>query len=155
MANDLETSSIEQSLVLGRAKGRVLHIPSRRDGQARGGDKHLYASRTRFIPAAIVSNFEVYAWPLQPLNRGPHAAWRRHHRGPGRPYARHMAQHRHLIERSGPVFIAAEPFAFGTRRTGQRPSIASNVLADGLPLPRGLASMTTCEFGSSPRPASA
>jgi DNA helicase-2/ATP-dependent DNA helicase PcrA len=32
-------------------------------GQARGGDKHLYASRSRFIPAAIVNNFDVYAWP--------------------------------------------------------------------------------------------
>ena len=32
-------------------------------GQARSGDKHLYASRTRFIPAGIIDRFELCAWP--------------------------------------------------------------------------------------------
>jgi len=32
-------------------------------GQARGGDKHVYASRTRFIPTSIVSTFDVGVWP--------------------------------------------------------------------------------------------
>ena len=40
-------------------------------GQARGGDKHLYASRTRFIPAGIVSAFEVCAWPPAARAIGP------------------------------------------------------------------------------------
>jgi DNA helicase-2/ATP-dependent DNA helicase PcrA len=31
--------------------------------QARGGDRHLYAARTRFIPADIVRLFEVCTWP--------------------------------------------------------------------------------------------
>ena len=32
-------------------------------GQARSGDKHLYASRSRFIPAGIIDRFELCAWP--------------------------------------------------------------------------------------------
>jgi DNA helicase-2/ATP-dependent DNA helicase PcrA len=50
-----------------RAKDQLALIVPHRfyvHGQARGGDKHLYASRSRFIPAAIVSNFDIYAWPL-------------------------------------------------------------------------------------------
>jgi ATP-dependent DNA helicase UvrD/PcrA len=33
-------------------------------GQRAGGDRHMYASRTRFIPAALVDRFECCAWPL-------------------------------------------------------------------------------------------
>ena len=33
------------------------------DGQSRGGDKHLYTSRTRFIPDGIINAFEVGIWP--------------------------------------------------------------------------------------------
>lgn len=50
-----------------RAKDQLALIVPHRfyvHGQTRGGDKHIYASRTRFIPAAIVSNFEAYAWPF-------------------------------------------------------------------------------------------
>jgi DNA helicase-2/ATP-dependent DNA helicase PcrA len=50
-----------------RAKDQLaLIVPLRfyEHGQARGGDKHLYASRSRFIPAAIVNDFDVYVWPL-------------------------------------------------------------------------------------------
>jgi DNA helicase-2/ATP-dependent DNA helicase PcrA len=32
-------------------------------GQARRGDKHLFASRTRFIPPGVLGTFEVCAWP--------------------------------------------------------------------------------------------
>jgi DNA helicase-2/ATP-dependent DNA helicase PcrA len=32
-------------------------------GQPRNGDKHLYASRTRFIPSGILDQFEVCVWP--------------------------------------------------------------------------------------------
>ena len=32
-------------------------------GQRANGDRHMYASRTRFIPAGILENFERCAWP--------------------------------------------------------------------------------------------
>ncbi len=32
-------------------------------GQAARGDRHMYASRTRFIPANILQHFEQTAWP--------------------------------------------------------------------------------------------
>jgi DNA helicase II / ATP-dependent DNA helicase PcrA len=38
-------------------------------GQRTGGDRHLYASRTRFIPAALLQNFESLAWPPPPAAR--------------------------------------------------------------------------------------
>jgi DNA helicase-2/ATP-dependent DNA helicase PcrA len=31
--------------------------------QARGGDRHVYASRTRFIPDKIARLFEARGWP--------------------------------------------------------------------------------------------
>ena len=31
--------------------------------QSAGGDRHVFASRSRFIPAAIMSHFDVVAWP--------------------------------------------------------------------------------------------
>jgi DNA helicase II / ATP-dependent DNA helicase PcrA len=31
--------------------------------QQKNGDRHLYASRTRFIPAALLQHFECCAWP--------------------------------------------------------------------------------------------
>jgi DNA helicase-2/ATP-dependent DNA helicase PcrA len=31
--------------------------------QARGGDRHVYAQRTRFIPERILSSFETVVWP--------------------------------------------------------------------------------------------
>ncbi len=33
-------------------------------GQRSNGDRHMYASRTRFIPAALLDHFECSAWPL-------------------------------------------------------------------------------------------
>ena len=41
-------------------------------GQAARGDRHVYASRTRFIPASILGHFESCTWPLQ-ANAGPGA----------------------------------------------------------------------------------
>jgi DNA helicase-2/ATP-dependent DNA helicase PcrA len=43
--------------------------------QARRGDKHLYASRTRFIPGALAAHFELRSW-LGP-GHGTHSAGRR------------------------------------------------------------------------------
>jgi DNA helicase-2/ATP-dependent DNA helicase PcrA len=33
-------------------------------GQAAQGDRHVYASRTRFLPAALLQHFESVTWPL-------------------------------------------------------------------------------------------
>jgi DNA helicase-2/ATP-dependent DNA helicase PcrA len=33
-------------------------------GQAGMGDRHVYASRTRFVPAALLGKFEQISWPL-------------------------------------------------------------------------------------------
>jgi DNA helicase-2/ATP-dependent DNA helicase PcrA len=32
-------------------------------GQRAGGDRHLYAARTRFIPSNLLRLFEACAWP--------------------------------------------------------------------------------------------
>jgi DNA helicase-2/ATP-dependent DNA helicase PcrA len=45
--------------------------------QAGGGDRHVYASRTRFIPAAVARHFESASWPVATTadgaRPGPHA----------------------------------------------------------------------------------
>jgi DNA helicase-2/ATP-dependent DNA helicase PcrA len=50
-----------------RAKDELnLIVPQRfyTHQQARSGDRHIYAGRTRFIPAAIASRFERVTWPV-------------------------------------------------------------------------------------------
>jgi DNA helicase-2/ATP-dependent DNA helicase PcrA len=54
----------------------VLVVPQRfyTHGQAKRGDRHVYAARTRFIPAQIVGCFDRRSWPtgargLQPDGR--------------------------------------------------------------------------------------
>ena len=42
--------------------------------QTRGGDRHLYASRSRFIPQAIVGRFEALVWPRAAAHAGEPAA---------------------------------------------------------------------------------
>jgi DNA helicase-2/ATP-dependent DNA helicase PcrA len=72
--SDMATGSAEEIeeerrllyVAMTRAKDQLALIVPHRfyvHGQARGGDKHLYASRTRFIPAGILGAFEVGAWP--------------------------------------------------------------------------------------------
>jgi DNA helicase-2/ATP-dependent DNA helicase PcrA len=39
--------------------------------QARNGDRHLYAARTRFIPASITAHFEQTAWPVRHRSAAP------------------------------------------------------------------------------------
>jgi len=49
-----------------RAKDQlVLVLPQRfyTHQQAKKGDRHLYAARTRFIPSSVVSHFEFKTWP--------------------------------------------------------------------------------------------
>ncbi|MFI4997853.1 MAG: ATP-dependent helicase [Hyphomicrobiales bacterium] len=44
-------------------------------GQPQRGDRHVYAARTRFIPASILEQFEVTRWPaLDRRNTGPRGA---------------------------------------------------------------------------------
>ena len=65
-AEDIEEERRLLYVAMTRAKDQLALIVPHRfyvHGQARGGDKHLYASRTRFIPAGILSEFEVCAWP--------------------------------------------------------------------------------------------
>ena len=45
-------------------------------GQASKGDRHLYASRTRFISEALLPNFERTAWPVVTATRASHPARR-------------------------------------------------------------------------------
>ncbi|TFV92008.1 ATP-dependent helicase, partial [Oxalobacteraceae bacterium OM1] len=41
--------------------------------QAAAGDRHVYAGRSRFIPEAIVSQFETVTWPQAAGNAAPSA----------------------------------------------------------------------------------
>ena len=50
-----------------RAKDHLTIVVPQRfyvNGQGRGGDRHVYASRTRFIPDAFARYFEARAWPV-------------------------------------------------------------------------------------------
>jgi DNA helicase-2/ATP-dependent DNA helicase PcrA len=38
--------------------------------QSRGGDSHLYASRTRFLPDTLLGLFEQRTWPMRAAERG-------------------------------------------------------------------------------------
>ena len=65
-ADDIEEERRLLYVAMTRAKDQLALIVPHRfyvNNQARGGDKHLYASRSRFIPSAIVSQFEVCSWP--------------------------------------------------------------------------------------------
>ena len=71
----------------------VLVVPQRfyTHGQAKRGDRHVYAARTRFIPAQIVGCFDRRSWPAGA--RGVQADGRRIAtcRRSRRPHARHVA----------------------------------------------------------------
>ena len=65
-ADDIEEERRLLYVAMTRAKDQLALIVPHRfyvHGQARGGDKHLYASRSRFIPAGIIGNFEIRTWP--------------------------------------------------------------------------------------------
>ena len=65
-ADEIEEERRLLYVAMTRAKDQLALIVPHRfyvHRQAHGGDKHLYASRSRFIPAAITNNFNVYAWP--------------------------------------------------------------------------------------------
>lgn len=44
---------------------RAIVVPHRFYTQPQGtGDRHVYASQTRFIPDLLTDNFDVTSWPL-------------------------------------------------------------------------------------------
>jgi DNA helicase II / ATP-dependent DNA helicase PcrA len=65
-AEEIEEERRLLYVAMTRAKDQLsLIVPHRFyvSGQARSGDKHVYASRSRFIPAKIATEFDVYPWP--------------------------------------------------------------------------------------------
>ncbi len=73
--SDLATGTTEEIeeerrllyVAMTRAKDELnLIVPQRfyTHQQARSGDRHVYAGRSRFIPAAIASHFERVTWPM-------------------------------------------------------------------------------------------
>lgn len=73
--SDMSTGSVEDIeeerrllyVAMTRAKDQLMLLLPQRfyvHGQAKRGDKHLYAARTRFIPAGILDRFDVRVWPL-------------------------------------------------------------------------------------------
>jgi DNA helicase-2/ATP-dependent DNA helicase PcrA len=86
--SDMATGSAEEIeeerrllyVAMTRAKDRLtLLLPQRfyTHHQARRGDRHVYAARSRFIPAAILDRFELTAWPTASRAASPagsHAA---------------------------------------------------------------------------------
>jgi DNA helicase-2/ATP-dependent DNA helicase PcrA len=68
-----ETEEIEEErrllyVAMTRAKNELdLIVPQRFyvHQQSRGGDRHLYASRTRFIPDTLLRHFEQRTWPVR------------------------------------------------------------------------------------------
>jgi DNA helicase-2/ATP-dependent DNA helicase PcrA len=75
-ADDIEEERRLLYVAMTRAKDQLALIVPHRfyvHGQARGGDKHLYASRTRFIPPTLLSAFEACTWPSAGRTAGSNA----------------------------------------------------------------------------------
>jgi hypothetical protein len=74
-ADDIEEERRLLYVAMTRAKDQLALIVPHRfyvHGQARGGDKHVYASRSRFIPASVAETFETVSW--SPAIAGP-SSW--------------------------------------------------------------------------------
>jgi len=86
LPSDLATGSsaeIEEErrllyVAMTRAKDHLHVIVPQRffaHGQRTNGDRHMYASRTRFIPAGLVEHFELCSWPpAAPAGMAPKSA---------------------------------------------------------------------------------
>jgi DNA helicase-2/ATP-dependent DNA helicase PcrA len=76
------TAEIEEErrllyVAMTRAKDDLhLMVPQRffTHGQATNGDRHVYASRTRFIPNSLLSHFEAASWPVATSGTNPRPA---------------------------------------------------------------------------------
>lgn len=72
-SEDIEEERRLLYVAMTRAKDQLLLMVPQRfyaHQQARTGDRHVYASRSRFIPAAIANNFEMQVWPRR-IAAGP------------------------------------------------------------------------------------
>jgi DNA helicase-2/ATP-dependent DNA helicase PcrA len=70
---DIEEERRLLYVAMTRAKDNLnLVMPQRffPHGQAARGDRHLYASRTRFIPASILAAFQQISWPSAQAAQG-------------------------------------------------------------------------------------
>jgi DNA helicase-2/ATP-dependent DNA helicase PcrA len=75
-ADDIEEERRLLYVAMTRAKDNLaLIVPQRfyTHGQAAQGDRHVYAARTRFIPATLLQFFDVGAWPKAAANDRPGA----------------------------------------------------------------------------------
>ena len=64
-AEEIEEERRLLYVAMTRAKDQLMLLLPQRfyvHQQARRGDKHLYASRTRFIPGALANHFEMRSW---------------------------------------------------------------------------------------------
>jgi DNA helicase-2/ATP-dependent DNA helicase PcrA len=76
------TAEIEEErrllyVAMTRAKDDLhLVVPQRffTHGQNAHGDRHVYASRTRFIPSTLLKHFEAASWPVAAPGQGTRAA---------------------------------------------------------------------------------
>lgn len=69
-AEDIEEERRLLYVAMTRAKDHLMLLLPQRfyaHQQARNGDRHVYASRSRFIPAAITAHFEHQIWPRRAL----------------------------------------------------------------------------------------
>ena len=65
-AEDIEEERRLLYVAMTRAKDQLMLLLPQRfyaHQQARGGDRHVYASRSRFIPASIAGHFDQQIWP--------------------------------------------------------------------------------------------
>ena len=116
------TAEIEEErrllyVAMTRAKDDLhLIVPQRffTHGQSAQGDRHVYASRTRFIPDGLLNLFNKTAWPVIAAGSAARARSKpRYARRCRRPHARHVAMR-------GPAFVQ---FVFGDERPTGDPRI--------------------------------
>ena len=68
-AEDIEEERRLLYVAMTRAKDRLMLVLPQRfytHQQARRGDRHVYAARSRFIPGGLLDRFEMRAWPAAP-----------------------------------------------------------------------------------------
>ena len=85
-------------------------------GQRAQGDRHVYASRTRFIPATLLHHFECVTWPLAAAEAGDGKAPGKRSRCP-REDARHVAM-RARSQLGAALSIHSMASAHGTSQPG-------------------------------------
>ena len=98
-ADEIEEERRLLYVAMTRAKDQLALIVPHRfyvHNQARGGDKHLYASRSRFIPAGIAGSLRDAILAAGRASQQPGGAADRGHRRHRRAHAPDVARHRYL-----------------------------------------------------------